>query len=74
MKNRIVSRIASNATPAVAVAVRAAAPRMVAKAPPPAVVYNWTRDKRRRGIGPSATNNRNRQVVANSAIITFTYH
>jgi hypothetical protein len=72
MKNRIVSRIASNATPAVA--VRTAAPRMVAKAPPPAVVYNWTRDKRRRGIGPSATNNRNRQVVANSAIITFTYH
>ena len=71
MKNRIVSRISSNAPPAVA--VRTAAPRMVAKAPPPAVVYNWTRN-RRLGIGPSATTQRNRQVAANGGILTFTYH
>ena len=46
---------------------------MVAKAPPPAVVYNWTRN-RRLGIGPSATTQRNRQVAANGGILTFTYH
>ena len=72
MKNRTVSKIELNDTPVLA--VRTAAPRKVAKAPPPAVVYNWTRNKRRLGIGPSATTKRNRKVAANGGILTFTYH
>jgi len=72
MKNRIASRIALNATPVLA--PRPAAPRKVAKMPPPAVVYNWTRNKRRLGIGPSTTSDRELQATANGAILTFTYH
>jgi hypothetical protein len=68
MKDRIVSRIALNNTPA--------APRKVAKAPQPAVVSNWTCNQRR--VGPAtkatnATNNRTLETAANG-IITFTYH
>jgi len=50
----------------------------VAKAPPPAVIYNWRRNKRRLDIGPapSAANNRTLRAAASSdhAILTFTYH
>lgn len=81
MKNRIASRNVSatealNGTPKVA--AHTAAPRKVAKAPPPAVIYNWRRNKRRLDIGPvpSATNDRTLMAAANSdrAILTFTYH
>jgi len=74
MKNRIASRIALNTTPVVA--PHPAAPRKVAKVPPPAVVYNWTRYKRRFDIGPAtnATNKRILNAAVNSAILTFTYH
>ena len=79
MKDRIASRIASvtpalNGTPKVA--AHTAAPRKVAKAPPPAVIYNWRRNKRRLDIGPApgATNNRTLQAAASSDILTFTYH
>jgi hypothetical protein len=70
MKDRIVSRIALNNTPA--------APRKVAKASSPAVVYNWTRNPRRVGpatktINNRATNNRTLETAANG-ILTFTYH
>jgi hypothetical protein len=65
MKDRIVSRIALNNTPA--------APRKVAKAPPPAVVYNWTRNQRRVGPATKATHNRTLETAANG-ILTFTYH
>jgi hypothetical protein len=81
MKDRIASRIVSvtaalNGTPKVA--AQTAAPRKVAKAPPPAVIYNWRRNKRRRDIGPApgATDNRTLRAGASSdrAILTFTYH
>jgi hypothetical protein len=74
MKNRIVSRIALHGTPVVA--AHPAAPRKVAKAPPPAVVYNWTRNKRHFDIGPAtnASNKRILKAAADSAILTFTYH
>jgi hypothetical protein len=81
MKDRIASRIASETaaldrTPKVA--AHTAAPRRVAKAPPPAVIYNWRRNKRRLDIGPasSVTSNRKLKTAANSdsAILTFTYH
>jgi hypothetical protein len=81
MKDRIASRIVS-VTPALSgtpkVAAHTAAPRKVAKAPPPAVIYNWRRNKRRLDIGPASrsTNNRTLQAAASSdrAILTFTYH
>jgi hypothetical protein len=72
MKNRIASRIALNDIPAAA--ARTAAPRTVAKAPPPAVVYNWRRNKRQLGIEPSARAKRDLQAAASGAILTFTYH
>jgi hypothetical protein len=81
MKDRIASRIVSvtaalNGTPKVA--AHTAAPPKVAKAPPPAVIYNWRRNKRRRDIGPApgATDNRTLRAGASSdrAILTFTYH
>ena len=74
MKNRNVSRISLNGTPVVA--AHPAAPRKVAKAPPPAVVYNWTRNKRHFDIdrATNATNNRILKAAAKSAILTFTYH
>jgi len=79
MKNRNVSRISLNGTPVVA--AHPAAPRKVAKAPPPAVVYNWTRNKRHFDIDRAtnatnkrATNKRILKAAADSGIITFTYH
>jgi len=65
MKDRIVSRIALNNTPAT--------PRRVAKALPPAVVYNWTRNQRPVGPATKATNDRTLETAANG-ILTFTYH
>lgn len=73
MKNRNVSRIVLSGTPVVA--AHPAAPRKVAKAPPPAVVYNWIRKKRHFDIGATnATNKRILKAAATSAILTFTYH
>ena len=81
MKDRIASRIASvtaalNGTPKVA--AHTAAPRKVAKAPPPAVIYNWKRNKRRLDVGstPGATDDRTLRAAASNdrAIVTFTYH
>jgi len=76
MKDRIVSvRAALNGTPKLA--ARAPVPRRVVKAPPPAVVYNWSRRILRADVdpAPSATSNRkHKRAVESSGAITFTYH
>jgi hypothetical protein len=73
MKDRIVSvRAALNGTPKLA--ARAPAPRRVAKAPPPAVVYNWSRRMLRVDVDRAPSRRKHKRAVESSGAITFTYH